>query len=188
MSTVIKASAAICRPGAFVFHDLRVVAGPDATTSGEPQPELVAEAEERFEHARRAVVPAAQAAVEGILTAKAQWLAHWERTALSLATAIAERILRRELERTPEVTLELVREALELAAGCADVQLRMHPDDLALLGPQVEQLAAELARLGTARIVPDSSIARGGCRVDTRYGTIDQQLATQLARIEQELL
>jgi flagellar assembly protein FliH len=188
MATVIKASAArVDRPDAFQFAELDAGAGGEKPMDRAGIQALI-DAQERLEQARRAVVPAARAAVDGILAAKTEWLAHWERTALSLATAIAERILRRQLERTPDVTLDLVKEALELAAGSADLQLRMHPDDLALLGAQVEQIIAELGRLGAAEVVPDPAIARGGCRVDTRYGTIDQRLETQLARIAQELL
>ena len=104
-----------------------------------------------------------------------------------MATSIASRVIRREVERTPEITLTLVREALELAAGSADVQLRLHPRDLSALGPHVTQLAAELARLGKPEIVADASIEPGGCRIDTHHGFIDQQFAAQLARIEQEL-
>ena len=81
----------------------------------------------------------------------------------------------------------LVREALELAAGSGSIQLRMHPDDLAVLGSQVELLTGELARLGTPEILADPTIEKGGCRVETRSGSIDQQFAAQIARIEQEL-
>jgi len=35
--------------------------------------------------------------------------------------------------------------------------------------------------------VADPDITPGGCRVDTQFGSIDQQLETQLARIEEEL-
>ncbi|MBW8885281.1 MAG: hypothetical protein JF612_11035 [Planctomycetia bacterium] len=38
------------------------------------------------------------------------------------------------------------------------------------------------------RIVEDSAIAAGGCRVDTEFGSLDQQLEQQLARIAEELL
>jgi len=133
------------------------------------------------------VVPALGEAIDRIRGAKDQWFAHWEQTAVHVAAAIASRVIRREIERTPNVTLALVREALELAAGTADVQLRMHPDDLAALGSQVERLAEELARLGKPEILADPNIEKGGCRVETRFGAIDQQFAAQLARIEQEL-
>jgi flagellar assembly protein FliH len=125
--------------------------------------------------------------IERIDAGRAEWLAHWERTAVRVATSIAARVIRREVQRTPEITLALVREALELAAGSADIQLRLHPQDLSALGPHVTRLTAELARLGKPEIVADANIEPGGCRIDTRHGSIDQQFAAQLARIEQEL-
>ncbi len=134
-----------------------------------------------------ALLPAVREAVDGLQQAKAGWLAHWEQAALHLATAIAERVIRREVARAPEITLSLVAEALELSAGSAELQLRMHPDDVDALGPRVERLIAEVGRLGAASLVADSAITPGGCRVETRHGTIDQQFEAQLSRIAQEL-
>jgi flagellar biosynthesis/type III secretory pathway protein FliH len=134
------------------------------------------------------LTPALRQAVDGIVAARTEWLAHWERTAVRVAAAIAERVVRRQLDRAPQITLDLVREALELATGAADVRLRLHPDDYQSLGRHVEQLKAELSRLGKVDVTPDPSITRGGCRVDTRFGTIDQQFEAQLERIEQELV
>ena len=143
--------------------------------------------EEKVSHRVASMISALGAAVDRIADAKAQWLGHWERQAVHLAAAIAARVVRREVERTPEITLTLVRDALELAAGASDIQLRMHPDDYQALGPDVERIATQLTQLGHARIVADPQVTKGGCRVDTRHGTIDQQFEAQLARIEQEL-
>jgi flagellar assembly protein FliH len=133
------------------------------------------------------LVPALREAIERIHAAKANWLLHWEKTAVHVAAAIAGRVIRRELQRTPEITLTLVKEALELASGSEDIQLRMHPDDLAALGEHVQHLVDELSRLAKPQIVGDPQIAKGGCRIDTRFGFIDQQWIAQLDRIEQEL-
>ena len=51
----------------------------------------------------------------------------------------------------------------------------------------VQKLGGEVSRLAPAEFAPDERIARGGCRVETHYGAIDQQFENQLARIEQEL-
>jgi len=130
---------------------------------------------------------ALEATIAGLAAAKTQWLAHWERTAVQLATAIAQRVIRREVQRTPEITLTLVREALELASASGELQLRLHPADYESLGPHVRRISDELTRLGKVQLVADESIERGACRVDSRFGTIDQQFAAQLDRIEQEL-
>jgi flagellar assembly protein FliH len=133
------------------------------------------------------LMPALRQVIEQIRHAKQAWLAHWEKSGVHLAAAIAERLIRRQLEQTPEITLTLVREALELAAGSSEVRVEMHPDDHQALRPQVERLIAELAPLGSVELVADPQIRPGGCRVETRFGVIDQQFEAQLARIEEEL-
>lgn len=133
------------------------------------------------------LLPAVREAVDRIQQARAEWLTYWEQTAVHVAAAIAGRIVRRELQKAPEITLALVKEALDLASGGTAIQLHMHPDDVAAMGQQVERLAAEVSRLAKAEIVADPRITKGGCRVDTRFGVIDQQFEAQLARIEEEL-
>ncbi len=133
------------------------------------------------------LMPALREAVESIEHAKAQWLLQWERAAVRVATAIAGRVVRRQIEQEPQITLTLIREALELAAGSAEIRLHLHPDDVTALGQQVRQVIGELARIGQPQIVSDPQIVRGGCRVETRFGVIDQQFDAQLARIEEEL-
>jgi flagellar assembly protein FliH len=133
------------------------------------------------------LLPALRGAIEDIGHAKQAWLSHWEKSAVHLAAAIAERVIRRELSHSPEITLTLVREALELAAGEDHLRLHLSPADHETLGPQVATLIAELTRLGTAEVVADPAVTRGGCRVETRFGVIDQQFEAQLGRMEEEL-
>jgi flagellar biosynthesis/type III secretory pathway protein FliH len=131
--------------------------------------------------------PALREAVGELRQAKQAWLGHWEKSAVHVATAIAGRILRCRLPQTPEVTLTLVREALELAAGSPHVRIHLSPTDHQTLGSHVQALVQELTPMAAAEIVGDAEIASGGCRVETRFGTIDQRFEAQLARIEEEL-
>ncbi len=143
--------------------------------------------EEKVSHDVANVVSTLKTAVDRIEATKVEWLARWEHMAVRLAVAIAGRVIRREVEQTPDITLDLVREALELAAGADEIQLRLHPDDYQALGLQAQQIAAEISRLGKTQIISDSQVSKGGCKVETPRGCIDQQFETQLARIEQEL-
>src|SRR5947207_5386017 len=113
------------------------------------------------------ILAAIRQAVQGIEHSRQAWQQHWERHVVELATAIASRLCRRELSREPAITLQWVREALELAAGNAEVVLRLHPDDHAGLSGQVEAITRELTSLGKVRIIADGAISAGGCRVDT---------------------
>jgi flagellar assembly protein FliH len=133
------------------------------------------------------VLPALRSAIGDIERSKQGWLGHWERQAVQLAAAMAARVCRREAIRHPDISVQLVREALELSGGNARVRVLLHPDDHAALGRQLEQVVAEFSRLGSAEITADARISRGGCRVETDYGAIDQRFEAQLARIEEEL-
>jgi flagellar assembly protein FliH len=135
----------------------------------------------------RTLTPALESAVAQIVDSQADWQRHWEKSIVQLACTLAKRIVRRELQHDPEISLEWIREALALAGGAAEITLRLHPTDLVTLRSQVEQLAAVFSPAAPARLVADESITLGGCRVETQFGSIDQQLETQLARISEEL-
>ncbi len=125
--------------------------------------------------------------IEEIRQAKQAWLSQWETGAVHVAAAIARRLIRRELGQHPEITLTLIREALELASGSAHLRILLNPADLEQIGQRVEVLIKELSSLATAEIVADAEITSGGCRVETQFGVIDQQFEAQLERIEEEL-
>ncbi len=143
--------------------------------------------DEKVAQQMQALVPALDSAVAQIIDSKQQWLQHWETSIVKLSTSIAAHIIRRELKTEPELPLEWIREALQLAAGSADVSIHLHPNDLETLRGEVDRLVALFCPLATGRILADPSITAGGCRVETQFGTIDVQLETQLARVEQEL-
>lgn len=133
------------------------------------------------------LLPALRDAVKQIEEAKQSFLSRWEKGAVRLAGAIAAKLVRREVERDPQVAWPLVREALDLAAGTSHLRLRLHPHDHAALVPKAEMLLRELAPAGRAEIISDETITRGGCRVETQFCVIDEQFERQLARIEEEL-
>lgn len=142
----------------------------------------------RLDQQLKNVLAALQQAATAIEQSRHAWQQHWETHAVELAAAIATRICRRELASRPEISLAWIRETLELAAGSAQMTLRLNPQDHIALGHQAEAIARQVASAGTLQIVPDTSVTPGGCRVDTEFGSLDQQLETQLARITEELL
>ncbi len=133
------------------------------------------------------VLPALRKVTQDIQYAKQAWLTQWEKSAVHVAAAIAGRVIRRELPNMPDVPLALVREALELAAGSPQLKIHLNPSDHEKLGKEVELIVKELSGLASTELVADPEITPGGCRIDTRFGVIDQQFEAQLARIEEEL-
>jgi flagellar biosynthesis/type III secretory pathway protein FliH len=202
------------QPVAFSFADMRGQANDYLGTVRAEAAKIVQQAHQQAEQIRRqsevAGRKAAEAAIERVLDervgkrmetllpalerliaemndTKAQLLSRWEHSARKVASAIAKRIVRRELSQEPQITLDLVADTLRLAAGMTDITLHISPTDYENLGTQINQLAETLGRLAPSAIVADPTVTPGGCVVKTKFGEIDQQIESQLRRIEEEM-
>jgi len=143
--------------------------------------------EEKVSMRMDTLLPALQSLMQEINDTKGALLTRWEQSAIHVATAMAERIVRREISQRPEITLDLIGEALRLAAGTEEITLHLNPTDYKNLGSQITRLAETLCRLTPSSILADDNITPGGCRIATKYGQIDQQIEAQLRRIEEDL-
>ncbi len=133
------------------------------------------------------LVPALRSAVAQIEDAQGEWSTHWEKSLVQLATSIAERIVRREIRAQPEIPQQWIAEALQMVAGSAKVTLRLNPTDYETLTGYENHLTKAFGSTATAQMVSDESISLSGCIVETEFGSIDQQIETQLERVQQEL-
>ena len=133
------------------------------------------------------LLPAVQTFVQELSHAKGIWKKRWEEQATHVAVAIAEKVIRREIEKTPTIQTEWIAAALELASRSGQITVRLHPADHKALGNAARQLAVELSRQATADVVADETVSPGGCRINTEFGEIDTSIETQLKRIEEEL-
>lgn len=92
---------------------------------------------------------------------------------LDLALGIARQMLRQALAIRPELVLAVVKEAINsFPQANQHPQLMLHPQDAELVRSALE---AELAH-GHWRVVEDSQIAPGGCRIETAHGELDATL------------
>lgn len=143
--------------------------------------------DEKVAQQMQTLAPALEQAVAQIVDSQADWQRHWERSIVQLACALARRIIHRELSHQPDITLTWVREALELVSGAGEITVRLNPHEINTLRTQVDALIAVFSPAAQARVVADDTISVGGCRIDTQFGSIDQQIETQLMRITEEL-
>jgi flagellar assembly protein FliH len=213
-STAEATSGRPIQPIAFNFEDMNDRANEYLETVRREAAKIVQQAHQQAEQVRRqaeaagraAAVEAAQKSLDEKIAnrlsdfvtaldrlvaeteeAKADWLRRWEQSAVAVAAAIAERVIRRELTQQPQISIEWIRESLRLAAGANEVTLHLNPSDYDLLAGGAEQLAKSLGKLAPTQIVSDPEVTAGGCLIQTSLGRIDQQIESQLARIQDEL-
>ena len=103
---------------------------------------------------------------------------------LSLATIVAEQVIRRELSTDPAIVLSIIRESVALLpVSSRKVSLQLHPADAQLVR---EHLSAPVDE-GHWQIIEDAACPRGGCVVTTGHARIDASVEQQIARIAEAM-
>lgn len=96
-----------------------------------------------------------------------------------VALELARQVVRTELRQSPELVVEVAEQALgALLASARQVIVRLNPDDHALAQAQLSEV---LAARG-ARLVPDASVQRGGCLVESDIAVVDATVEARWAR------
>jgi flagellar assembly protein FliH len=120
------------------------------------------------------------AMVEELAGIRGNLRAEAEEAAVTLALAVARRVLHREIEADPEAILGLVKAASQKCAARETQRLRVAPKD-------AETIREHHSRLNLPpglEIVPDANLARGSAIFETSRGDLDASVDTQLVEIE----
>jgi flagellar assembly protein FliH len=120
-----------------------------------------------------AVADSAEAALQALGATLAQ-------KTLTLAVAIAQQILQREIASCPDSLLDIVREALTLLPeGEQRVRILVNSTDVELVRGALPQLSD----LAACTVAGSDDVARGGCRIVSPSGDIDATLHTRVSRV-----
>jgi flagellar assembly protein FliH len=108
-----------------------------------------------FDNVRQQLAQAEQVMAQGVL---------------ELACELARQVLRHEMSTNPNALQPVVREALGLlAVDSKAAVVRMNPLDIEVLAEVVRQEFSNL----TLTLLPDQTIARGGCTVESAGTVVD---------------
>jgi len=105
-----------------------------------------------------------------------------ESTLIQLALESAKKIVS-GMEIDLQTVESVVREALSQAQDTAEISIRLHPEDLALLRKHKSPLLEGLPETGPMRFLSSPEVTRGGCIVQTRFGLIDALRETKLEQL-----
>ncbi len=185
LETVRKQAAGIIASARQEAAAIREEAKKSGTEAAEEEANRIAQQD--IQAKWQSLQPALQQAITEVSQLRNHWLRDWQQQLVHLAVAIAERLVRSELARRPEISRQWIREALEMAAGSHSIALHLNPQDLDAIGSQQAIIKESFGHLAETQIVADPQVQPGNCRVTTEHGEIDQRIQAQLARIEEEL-
>lgn len=96
-----------------------------------------------------------------------------------VALELARQVVRSELDQRPEAVLTVAEEALGvLLASARQISVRLNPEDHAL----AQGSLTEVLQARGARLMPDGSVTRGGCVVESDIAVVDASVEARWYR------
>ncbi|WAH35405.1 FliH/SctL family protein [Alicyclobacillus dauci] len=105
----------------------------------------------------------------------------------SLAIAVVEKLIHRELELAPPDIGSIVEDLLSYVIQSTTVQVRVHPDDY--IRAREAHPKWQMMKYGDweISIVPDASLDRGDCEIRGDTGYVDAKIQTRLDELQHAL-
>ena len=105
-----------------------------------------------------------------------------------LAVAVAETVLRREVETDPVWIKRLTKESLKLVEDRQRISIKVHPTDWEGMKVFEEEMLPSIHGVKHLEIKEDDHVEPGGCIIESDSGIVDAQLRTQLEEIAERLV
>ena len=102
---------------------------------------------------------------------------------LRLVLAIAERVIQANIKIDSEVVARTVKQAIHLAVSAEEFHIKVNPEDLQIVNEHKPLFIASLSGLSNIEFVPDATIVRGGCLLESPFGRVDATVEAQMEAI-----
>jgi flagellar assembly protein FliH len=124
--------------------------------------------------------------LESLRKAVPQVVRDTENTVIALSLSIAQKLVA-DIPISPGLVEGVVRDALAQIEGTAQFTVRLHPADLDLLQKSDSPLLANGDGTREFRFLSSPEVTRGGCLVQTQFGTVDARRETKFDLLQRTL-
>lgn len=107
---------------------------------------------------------------------------------MRLSLAFAEQIVHRTIQHDPDVVIDQIRSALDLAQVPSDLEIVVSEEDRARAHHALPGLLEKFEATGYVSIRSSNEMSQGGCILRMRGGEIDASLEVQLERLVEAML
>ncbi len=105
-----------------------------------------------------------------------------------LVLAISEKIIRYSVTQQDETIVATIKDAIHLAVKSDDFQIQINPEDLAAVKARKQEIIDTVSGLEHLILVADSTIERGGCKLESTCCTVDATLTGQIKVIHDSIM
>ncbi|MEC8645829.1 MAG: FliH/SctL family protein [Candidatus Latescibacterota bacterium] len=154
--------------------------------------------EERYEEGVRSGVEQCEAEVkeaigrievlhQSLEANRAQIMVEAEGDVVDLVVSITRKILGLQAVSNPKALLQVVRNALSRMSEKSNLEIRVHPDDLAVVQRYANHWVAKVDKEAVLKVRESIHVDRGGCLIEGGEENIDARLEEQLETMHQVL-
>jgi Flagellar biosynthesis/type III secretory pathway protein len=126
--------------------------------------------------------------IERTMDKRQEILAETEQQIVDLVLLMTRKIVKVISENQRNIVVSNVVQALRKVKGRGEVIIRVNLNDVAMTTQHIKDFLSAAENIKNITVVEDSSIDRGGCVIETDFGSIDAKIVSQLNEIEQRIL
>ncbi len=125
--------------------------------------------------------------VEGAIDKRDMIIEDAEIQIIRIILLITRKVVKTISEEQKGVVVENIRNALGKIKGKTEVIIRVNTEDLELTTEHKDEMMQRFEELKHVAILEDTRVDKGGCIIETDFGSVDARIATQLTEIEDKI-
>lgn len=124
--------------------------------------------------------------INGIINKRTSIFIDAEQQIISLVLSIARKVIKVLSENQKNVVINNVIHSLKKLSSRKNIVIRVNLADLDLT-TQYKEKFIKLAETDNIKILEDTTVDKGGCIIETDFGTLDARISSQLHEIEEKV-
>jgi flagellar assembly protein FliH len=123
------------------------------------------------------------AVIETLAGLRGELVKQYENELLDLVMAVCRKIIYCEVSLDSRVIRETVRHILADAPAGQPITLRLNPKDMEAVDALISSAEVSATDMNRVTLKPDTSVSRGGCRMETPHGDMDAGIETRIKHV-----
>jgi len=125
--------------------------------------------------------------IEGSIDKRDTIIQDAETQVIRIVLLIARKVVKSISEEQKNVVVENIKASLDKIKGKTEIIIRVNTEDLELTTEHKDELMTMFEELKHVTILEDTRVDKGGCIIETDFGSVDARIATQLQEIEEKI-
>lgn len=126
--------------------------------------------------------------LEAVMQRREEILTETESQIVELVILMARKVIKILSDNQKNVIMANTLSALKKVRARGEVTLRVNLEDVKLTTAHIEEFIQHVENIKGITVLEDSTVEKGGCVVETDFGSIDARISSQLTELENKIL